>query len=64
MIILLGGVGDERAVEPIIHGMAEKGENPEQERLNLGLSLQQLHGNEILAVLLSDVVNGAYVRMV
>ena len=35
VIILLGGVGDEGAVEPIIHGMAEKGENPEQERLNL-----------------------------
>src|SRR5205807_910111 len=35
VIILLGGVGNERAVEPIIHAMAEKGENPEQKRLNL-----------------------------
>jgi hypothetical protein len=34
VIILLGGVGDERAVEPIIHAMAEK-ENPDQKRLNL-----------------------------
>ena len=30
VIILLGGVGDERAVEPIIRGMAEKGENPDK----------------------------------
>ena len=35
VIIPLGGVGDERAVAPIIHSMAEKGENPDQKRLNL-----------------------------
>lgn len=36
IIILLGGVGNERSVEPIIRTMAEKGENQDNERrLNL-----------------------------
>ncbi len=34
--------------------------NPGMQRL----AFQQLHGNEILSVLLSDVINGADVRMV
>jgi hypothetical protein len=36
IIVLLGGVGNERSVEPIIRAMPEKGENQDKERrLNL-----------------------------
>jgi hypothetical protein len=35
IIILLGGVGDERSVEPIIQAMPGRGVNSEQRRLNL-----------------------------
>ena len=35
VIILLGGLGDERSIEPIIQAMPDKAEGPEQKRLNL-----------------------------
>jgi len=35
VIVLLGGVGDERSVGPIIDAMPSKGEDAEQKRLNL-----------------------------